>query len=119
MTTDKPTNEQTTTTETQNYSKDDQLDQQDLNKIQEVAKNILNPNNENPQMNEYIQATMSYIGNAMYKMQTTNDKDATAKEIANDLTEKFNHWKEEREKNKSQEGANEGQTDEKKDEEKK
>lgn len=116
MTSDKLTNETTTTT-TQNYSKDDQLDQQDLDKIQDVAKKILNPNNENPQINEYIQSTMSYIGNALYKMQTTNDKDATAKEIADDLTAKFNLWKDEREKNKNQEGN--GEDNEKQEEEKK
>ena len=107
-------NKPTTTTTNGNYSKDDQLSQQDLTKIQEVAQKILNPNNEHPQINEYIRSTMSYIGNALYKMQTTNDKDATAKEIADDLTAKFNHWKEEREKNNNQETNGQAENDDKK-----
>ncbi|KAI5969078.1 hypothetical protein CANMA_001882 [Candida margitis] len=121
--TNKPANESTNTTAENNQNSNNnnnnngaahsELDQQDLNQIQDVAKKILNPNNENPQMNEYIQSTMSYIGNMMHKMQTTNDKDATAKEIADDLTTKFNNWKEEREKNKKEETNGQTSTEEK------
>ncbi|KAI5968918.1 hypothetical protein KGF57_000033 [Candida theae] len=118
MTSDKPANEPTTN-ETQNYSKGDQLGQKDLDKIQEVAKGILNPNNENPQINEYIQSTLSYIGNAMYKMQTTNDKNATAKEIADDLTAKFESWKEQRDKQEKQDTGDANSNTDKNDEEKK
>ncbi|KAI5952810.1 hypothetical protein KGF54_003677 [Candida jiufengensis] len=78
--------------ETNELLKKDELDKQDLNKIEDIAKNILNPNNENPQMNEYINSTMSYIGDVIQKMQNTNDKDATAKEIADDLTKRFENW---------------------------
>ncbi|KAI5960945.1 uncharacterized protein KGF55_004212 [Candida pseudojiufengensis] len=88
-----------TTDEPKNYSAEtkeilnkDELSQQDLNQIENIAKGVLNPNNENPQMNEYINSTMSYIGNVLQKMQNTNDKDATAKEIADDLTKKFENW---------------------------
>ncbi|CAI5758322.1 unnamed protein product [Candida verbasci] len=103
-----------------NNNSDPKLNQQDLDKIKDVASKILNPNNEHPQINEYIQSTFSYIGNAMYKMQTTNDRDATAKEIANDLTNKFETWVKNREEQqqqqqqKKQEEADNSESNEKK-----
>ena len=75
-----------------NGNNQDEITSEQLAKIQTVAQGILNPNGENPQMNEYIQSTLSYIGNAIEKMQNTNDKDATAKEIADDLTSKYESW---------------------------
>ncbi|CAK9438995.1 uncharacterized protein LODBEIA_P32190 [Lodderomyces beijingensis] len=69
-----------------------ELNQADLAKIQDITQKILNPNGEHPQVNDYIQSTFSYIGNALKKMQETDDKQATAKEIADDLTQKFEQW---------------------------
>ncbi|KAI3402846.1 hypothetical protein KGF56_004307 [Candida oxycetoniae] len=76
----------------ENTSASPELNQEDLHKIQNITEKILNPNGENPQTNEYIKATFSYIGNALKKMQDTDDRDATAKEIADDLTSKFESW---------------------------
>ncbi|EER30599.1 predicted protein [Candida tropicalis MYA-3404] len=75
----------------------EELNQNDLNQIKDIAQKILNPNNNNPTMNEYIQSTFAYIGTALMKMQTTNDKQATAKEIADDLTQRFETWVQNRE----------------------
>ncbi|RCK58091.1 hypothetical protein Cantr_06045 [Candida viswanathii] len=90
-----------------------ELHQEDLNQIQDIAKKILNPNNDNPTMNEYILSTFAYIGTALMKMQTTNDRQATAKEIADDLTQKFETWVQNREaeKKKQEEAAQQTITD--------
>ncbi|ODV66198.1 hypothetical protein HYPBUDRAFT_99028, partial [Hyphopichia burtonii NRRL Y-1933] len=63
-----------------------------------LVKQILNPNGEDPRIDEYITSTFSYILNVLYKMVTTDDKEATAKEIAQDLNDKFDRWVEQRTK---------------------
>lgn len=78
----------------------EELNQNDISQIRDIAQKILNPDNNNPTMNEYIQSTFAYIGTALMKMQNTNDRQATAKEIADDLTQRFEAWVESREAEK-------------------
>mmetsp|Transcript_2074 Transcript_2074/g.2258 ORF Transcript_2074/g.2258 Transcript_2074/m.2258 type:complete len:140 (+) Transcript_2074:699-1118(+) len=60
--------------------------------IMDLFRNALNPNGEYPQVDEYLTSTFSYVQNVFNKMQTAEDKDATAKEIAEDLTDRFDKW---------------------------
>ncbi|CAK7896167.1 hypothetical protein CAAN1_03S02278 [[Candida] anglica] len=64
--------------------------------LMEMARSILNPNGENPRIDEYITSTFSYISASLYKVATATDKDAAAKAIADDLSEKFDRWMESR-----------------------
>lgn len=82
------------------------FDINDLAKLENITQKVLDPNNENPHMGEYIKGTFSYIANAMIKMQTTNDRQATAKEIADDLTQKFDNWVKNREEAKDNQTEN-------------
>ena len=68
--------------------------------IMNLFRNALNPNGENPKVDEYLTSTFGYIQNVFNKMQTTEDKDATAEEIAQDLTDRFEKWISEREDQK-------------------
>ena len=81
------------------------FDINDLVKHESITQKVLDPNNENPHMGEYIKGTFSYIANAMIKMQTTNDRQATAKEIAEDLSQKFDDWVKSREAAKENQSA--------------
>lgn len=65
--------------------------------IMNLFRNALNPNGENPQVDEYLTSTFGYLQNVFNKMQTAEDKDATAEEIAQDLTDRFDKWISERE----------------------
>ncbi|KAK6205651.1 uncharacterized protein RJT21DRAFT_4988 [Scheffersomyces amazonensis] len=67
--------------------------------LQSIAKRILNPHGENPQMDEFISGAFSYISQVMLKMSTTTNREETAKEIAQDLTTKFEAWIKSREAN--------------------
>ncbi|CAR66288.1 DEHA2F07106p [Debaryomyces hansenii CBS767] len=68
--------------------------------IMNLFRNALNPNGENPQVDEYLTSTFGYLQNVFNKMQTAEDKDATAEEIAQDLTDRFDKWISERENKK-------------------
>lgn len=68
--------------------------------IMNLFRNALNPNGENPQVDEYLTSTFGYLQNVFNKMQTAEDKDATAEEIAQDLTDRFDEWISERENKK-------------------
>lgn len=75
---------------------------EDAQKLMDLTKSILNPNGDNPHVDEYITASFQYILGAFYKMTTSSDKEATAREIAADLNAKFDHWVSEREKQKKE-----------------
>lgn len=68
--------------------------------IMNLFRNALNPNGENPQVDEYLTSTFGYLQNVFNKMQAAEDKDATAEEIAQDLTDRFDKWISERENKK-------------------
>lgn len=68
--------------------------------IMNLFRNALNPNGQNPQIDEYLTSTFGYLQNVFNKMQTAEDKDATAEEIAQDLTDRFDKWISERENKK-------------------
>ncbi|CUM48027.1 unnamed protein product [Debaryomyces tyrocola] len=68
--------------------------------IMNLFRNALNPNGENPQVDEYLTSTFGYLQNVFNKMQTAEDKDAAAEEIAQDLTDRFDKWISERENKK-------------------
>lgn len=70
--------------------------------IMSLLRNALNPNGENPKVDEYITSTFGYVQNVFHRMQTTNDKDATAKEIAEDLSSKFDKWLSEQKKERAE-----------------
>lgn len=57
-----------------------------------AVRTLLNPNGDNPTMDQYITSTFNYITNMFDKMQNASDSDAAAKEIAEDLKEKFENW---------------------------
>lgn len=73
------------------------------NALLQLAKNILNPNGKDPNIDEYINATFGYILGALHKVSIADNKEAAAREIAEDLTEKFETWKADRENRKAQE----------------
>lgn len=62
-----------------------------------LVKSVLNPNGEDPRIDEYISSTFNYILGIFYKMTTAENKDEAAQEIAADLNERFDKWVEERE----------------------
>lgn len=82
----------TDNTPTKQESTDSGLDQTQIKDIMEKMQSVLNPNGENPQVGEYIMSSFQYIMNALTKMQQATDKDAAAKEIADDLSQKFDNW---------------------------
>ncbi|CUM45497.1 uncharacterized protein AC631_05250 [Debaryomyces fabryi] len=85
--------------------------------IMDLFRNALNPNGEYPQVDEYLTSTFSYVQNVFNKMQTAEDKDATAKEIAEDLTDRFDKWmSEQQNKNKNSNKQDDSGKDEKSDE---
>lgn len=62
--------------------------------IEDAVRNLLNPNGENPNMDQYVTNTFDYITNMFDKMQNASDPDAASKEIAEDLRQKFDNWAE-------------------------
>lgn len=85
--------------------------------IMDLFRNALNPNGEYPQVDDYLTSTFSYVQNVFNKMQTAEDKDATAKEIAEDLTDRFDKWmSEQQNKNKNSNKQDDSGKDEKSDE---
>lgn len=61
-----------------------------------AARRMLNPSGENPGVDEYIVSSFSYLLNVMYKMATASDREAAAREIGQDLQNRFNKWVDER-----------------------
>ncbi|KAK6459771.1 uncharacterized protein RJT20DRAFT_132889 [Scheffersomyces xylosifermentans] len=70
--------------------------------LMSLVRTALNPEGKDPRVDEYITATFSYISGAFYKMATSTDKEATAKETAEDLNTRFENWVAEREKKKAE-----------------
>lgn len=54
--------------------------------------NILNPNGDNPKVDQYLSSTFGYIRNSLNKISTAEDKDKATKEIADDLKSKLENW---------------------------
>ncbi|ODV79845.1 uncharacterized protein CANTADRAFT_49317 [Suhomyces tanzawaensis NRRL Y-17324] len=71
---------------------------QEQQTLMSLARLILNPDGKDPRIDQYITSTFSYILGALYKMTTSSDREATAKEIADDLNRRFESWVAEREK---------------------
>lgn len=57
-----------------------------------TVRKLLNPNGENPQMDQYVTNTFDYISNMFDKMQKSDNPEVAAKEIAEDLKVKFENW---------------------------
>lgn len=72
--------------------------------IMNLFRSALNPNGENPQIDEYLTSTFSYVQNVFNKMKTAEDKDVAAKEIADDLSSRFDKWVSEKENKKKEAG---------------
>lgn len=90
------------------------LEQQSL---MQLTRAILNPNGDDPRIDQYITSSFSYILSAFYKMATATDKDVAAKEIADDLNTKFENWVAARESDKEGKEEKEDQKEEEKIEE--
>ncbi|KAG2731536.1 hypothetical protein G9P44_005123 [Scheffersomyces stipitis] len=105
----KPENQEAT--ESPNLQDNDIATVQEQQSLINLVKNVLNPNGDDPRVDQYISSTFQYISGVLYKMSVSTDKEATAKEIAEDLSERFNKWKDEREKQKAE--KQNGQSDEK------
>lgn len=88
---------------------------QEQNILMELTRKVLNPNGDDPRVDQYITSCFSYILGVLYKMSVSNNREETAKEIAQDLNHKFEAWVSEREKAKAEEAAAEanGATDSK------
>lgn len=77
---------------------------EDKDKLVALVKSILNPNGENPKVDEYINGTFGYIEGVLKKMALSENKEETAEEIAQDLNQRFDQWTEQLEaKNKKTE----------------
>lgn len=77
---------------------------EDKDKLVALVKSILNPNGENPKVDEYINGTFGYIEGVLKKMALSENKEETAEEIAQDLNERFDQWTAQlEEKNKKKE----------------
>lgn len=77
---------------------------EDKEKLVSLVKSILNPNGENPKVDDYINGTFGYIEGVLRKMALSENKEDTAKEIADDLNQRFDRWAAElEEKNKKAE----------------
>lgn len=85
----------------QDLAKADLPTTEDQKKLEDIVKQAI------PQYSEYVGATFNYIGEAMKKMATTNDRDAASKEIAEDLKSKWENFVKEREANKNNETVDE------------
>ncbi|SGZ51470.1 CIC11C00000002402 [Sungouiella intermedia] len=62
--------------------------------LEDAVRKLLNPNGENPNMDQYVTNTFNYISNMFNKMQNASDPEAASKEIAEDLKLKFENWAE-------------------------
>lgn len=60
--------------------------------IEDAVRKLLNPNGENPNMDQYVTNTFNYITGMFDKMQSASYPDAASKEIAEDLKQKFDNW---------------------------
>ncbi|KAG7661254.1 uncharacterized protein J8A68_005250 [[Candida] subhashii] len=80
-----------------------EFDSNEFNHLLEITQSILNPNGEHPEIGEFVTTCFHYIAQALAKMQSSTDKQATAKEIADDLTQRFNDWVKSREEKLKQE----------------
>ncbi|CUM66925.1 uncharacterized protein PRCAT00004610001 [Priceomyces carsonii] len=74
---------------------------QDQQNLLEGIRKILNPDNDNPQMDEYITSCFGYVMQALYKVSNAEDREKASEEIAEDLKERFERWKDDFEKRKS------------------
>lgn len=93
MSSDGPT-EGTSDAKLHTIENNDGPSQEQMTKLLAVAKSVLNPNGDNPQVDEYLNGSFNYILEILHKMATTNDKDATAREITEDLNTRFQTWAE-------------------------
>ncbi|QBM87273.1 hypothetical protein METSCH_B04730 [Metschnikowia aff. pulcherrima] len=70
----------------------DKPTQEQMHSLQTTVQQLLNPNGENNQINEYINNTFSYVLSMLDKVANAKDKDAAAEEIAQDLKSKYEGW---------------------------
>lgn len=72
--------------------KDDLPTPEQQKEFETTVRKILNPDGENKQMDQYVTNTFDYISNMFDKMQKAPDPELAAKEIAEDLKQKFENW---------------------------
>lgn len=89
--------------ETDTKPKNDLPTPEQTKELEETIRKIVNPEGQNPQMDQYVTNTFDYIGKMFEKMQTAPDSEAAAKEIAEDLKAKFEGWVKSQEANPEQE----------------
>lgn len=118
--TESPTTQETSAQDTQAQETPAQgsgeFTEQDLKKLADMTRNLLNPNGQNPQVDQYIDSTFSYLLNVYTKLTTAQDKDAAAKEISNDLVKKLENWANSKKEQKEKDESKDEKKDEKKDE---
>ena len=77
---------------TPEFNEKDKPTQEQMDSLQTTVQQLLNPNGENNQINEYINNTFSYVLSMLDKVANAKDKDAAAEEIAQDLKCKYEGW---------------------------
>ncbi|KAM9934338.1 hypothetical protein OXX80_006058 [Metschnikowia pulcherrima] len=77
---------------TPEFNEKDEPTQEQMDSLQTTVQQLLNPNGENNQINEYINNTFSYVSSMLDKVANAKDKDAAAEEIAQDLKSKYEGW---------------------------
>lgn len=68
------------------------LTQEQLQEFQATIKNLLNPNDNNPQMDSYISNTFQYLLGALNKIDSADDKDKATDEVSSDIIGKLIAW---------------------------
>ncbi|KAJ8136912.1 hypothetical protein OY671_009875 [Metschnikowia pulcherrima] len=77
---------------TPEFNEKDKPTQEQMDSLKTTVQQLLNPNGENNQINEYIDNTFSYVSGMLDKVANAKDKDAAAEEIAQDLKSKYEGW---------------------------
>lgn len=57
-------------------------------------KRLLNPDGTKPEMDQYVSSTFRYVTDAIDQMANSDDRDKTAKAIADDMHQKWGAWAE-------------------------
>ncbi|RLV95004.1 hypothetical protein JA1_001333 [Spathaspora sp. JA1] len=89
--------------ETQGGKENTEITQDQIDQIVGKLKQGLDPEGKNPGISQFVDSTSQYISDAYAKMQSTSNKEDTAKEIADDITGKLENWLKSRSGNSSNE----------------
>lgn len=76
----------------QSKDKTTPLTHEQLQEFERIVKNILNPNDKKPQLDNSISNFFNYFQDALTKIETAEDKQKATDEVSEDAVQRFVAW---------------------------